>query len=378
MDRKRIGLLILGGYDWVGGLYYTLNLIKTLDSLPDAEKPVIIAFWGNDIAKKHLEELTYPYLDIQPYSKGKIEKYYAKGAQIVLGRDPRANRLISEFNLDSLYPYNYPVRVNSSKKVVAWFPDFQHKFLPALFPEKDIASRDQYLDKIQSRLDHIVFSSHTALGHYNQFYPNSKMTPYVIQFCSVIDFELPVKEDLEKKYGINQPYFICSNQFWKHKNHELVFRALKELKDQNSLNFKVFFTGKEEDPRNPDYFPKIKNYVEENGLTDYVVFLGFISREDQLGLMRDSLAVIQPSLFEGWGTVVEDAKTLGVQVLCSDIEIHHEQLGENAYYFDKDQESSLAEILKQYAQGDLKAKHKYVGVTERLLSSAEAILKALG
>ena len=51
----------------------------------------------------------------------------------------------------------------------------------------------------------------------------------------------------------------------------------------------------------------------------------FISREDQLGLMRDSLAVVQPSLFEGWGTVVEDAKTLGVQVLCSDIEIHHEE-----------------------------------------------------
>ena len=31
---------------------------------------------------------------------------------------------------------------------------------------------------------------------------------------------------------------------------------------------------------------------------------------DQLRLMKESLGVIQPSLFEGWSTVIEDAKAL--------------------------------------------------------------------
>ncbi|MCB0478346.1 MAG: hypothetical protein KDC84_09290, partial [Crocinitomicaceae bacterium] len=94
MDRKRIGLLVLGGYDWVGGLYYTLNLIKTLAVLPDSEKPEIYAFWGNDIAKEHLDKLTYPYLHIQPYNRSNSEKYLTKASQMVFSSDPRARRLI--------------------------------------------------------------------------------------------------------------------------------------------------------------------------------------------------------------------------------------------------------------------------------------------
>ncbi|MCB0478347.1 MAG: glycosyltransferase, partial [Crocinitomicaceae bacterium] len=241
----------------------------------------------------------------------------------------------------------------------------------------DIASRDSYLEKIQTRLNHIVFSSYTALEHYKKFYPKSTMEKYVIQFCSVIDFALPEKRALEEKYGIDSPYFICSNQFWKHKNHELVFRALAFLKKQGSLNFKMIFTGKEEDPRNPEYFGEIKKFVLENQLSDDVSFLGFISREDQLGLMQNAMAVVQPSLFEGWGTVVEDAKTLGVQVLCSDIAIHHEQLEDSAYYFDSVDEKDLAEKMNDFVNHEITEKHHYLAVNERLKESAKAIIHAL-
>ncbi len=39
-------------------------------------------------------------------------------------------------------------------------------------------------------------------------------------------------------------------------------------------------------------------------------FLGFIDRGEQLQLMKNSIAIVQPSLFEGWSTVVEDTKAM--------------------------------------------------------------------
>jgi glycosyltransferase involved in cell wall biosynthesis len=64
-------------------------------------------------------------------------------------------------------------------------------------------------------------------------------------------------------------------------------------------------------------------------IENQVKLLGFINREDQLCLMKNAVAIIQPSLFEGWSTVIEDAKALRAKVIASDINVHREQL--NSY-----------------------------------------------
>ena len=61
--------------------------------------------------------------------------------------------------------------------------------------------------------------------------------------------------------------------------------------------------------------------------------------------MRRSLAVIQPSLFEGWSTVLEDARALGKVVLASDIAVHREQNPPGVHFFDKGSPGALAEAI---------------------------------
>ena len=65
-------------------------------------------------------------------------------------------------------------------------------------------------------------------------------------------------------------------------------------------------------------------------------------------LMRRSLAVIQPSLFEGWSTVVEDARALGKRIAISDIPVHLEQHPPGARVFARDSAESLAAILAEW------------------------------
>ena len=92
------------------------------------------------------------------------------------------------------------------------------------------------------------------------------------------------------------------------------------------------------------------DFAKKNRIDANILSLGFIPREDQLELMKNAIAVIQPSKFEGWGTVVEDAKTLGKQIILSDIPVHREQFGEHGFYFKPDDYMSLAEILTDFPE----------------------------
>jgi hypothetical protein len=57
--------------------------------------------------------------------------------------------------------------------------------------------------------------------------------------------------------------------------------------------------------------------------------------------MKNALAIIQPSLFEGWSSVVEDAKSMNQNLIVSSLNVHKEQLGNQAYYFNPNNENEL-------------------------------------
>ena len=68
-------------------------------------------------------------------------------------------------------------------------------------------------------------------------------------------------------------------------------------------------------------------------------------RLDQIQLLRCADAVLQPSLFEGWSTVVEDARALGKRIFLSDIPVHREQNPPGAVYFDPNEPADLAAAI---------------------------------
>jgi glycosyltransferase involved in cell wall biosynthesis len=69
-------------------------------------------------------------------------------------------------------------------------------------------------------------------------------------------------------------------------------------------------------------------------------------------LMVASQALLNPSLFEGWSTTVEEARALGVSMILSDIGVHREQAAEGAVYFDPLSADSLVEALESLPRLD--------------------------
>ena len=107
------------------------------------------------------------------------------------------------------------------------------------------------------------------------------------------------------------------------------------------------FSGERVDQRHPEWSQEIDRLVRHLGLDQDVFFLGLVPRATQLAVFRRAHVIVQPSLFEGWSTVVEDARALGQRILLSRIPPNVEQAPELGTYFEAGDDQTLAEALAQ-------------------------------
>lgn len=351
VKRRKVALIYKYREDWIGGTYYIHNLIKALNLMEDTRKPLLVVISDEQDFKDLLKEIEYPYLSHVPFncSYNIFERAVNRLSRNILGyKIFDKERAIADISFPVLSERQY----SYGRRKLFWIADFQDHHLPLFFTQEEIEARKTYRDFVVNKGKNIVFSSESAKQDFNELYPLNRLNQFVLQFAVVHPVISPGKgEDARGKYKLPAEYFICSNQFWKHKNHYVILRAIHSLKNMG-IHVHVAFTGKETDYRDPLYYETFKSMAESLEIKDQISILGFISRSDQLYLMRHAIAVIQPSLFEGWSTVIEDAKAIGVQIITSEIPVHKEQLQQYPMkdFFSPNNEIELAECITNLIQ----------------------------
>jgi glycosyltransferase involved in cell wall biosynthesis len=350
-ERKRIGIFLFDGVAWAGGYYYVLSTIKAFNVLPDNEKPHITVFYFSKESLAPVIELKYPYINYLPIEVTctLAERIVNKITRTITGKNIFSPKPYNRSIIDYIFPYNYLTSYPSLEnlKKIYWIPDFQHLYYPDFFSEKLLKRRGDNIKNISEKSDSLVLSSQSAFNDYKKYYPNYRNKIFVVTFASMLpDITSLNWDSIAAKHRINGPYFFSPNQFWKHKNHIVVLKAVKLLKAKN-INITVLFSGHEDDPRDKEYVNGLKKYILDNDLTSNIRFLGFLDRKEQLKILQNALAVIQPSLFEGWSTVVEDSKALNQFVIASALDVHKEQLKNNCLFFDPLKEEALAHVLEK-------------------------------
>jgi len=350
----RIGLIMQGGRSWIGGSEYIKNIILALSSLPDEERSSFeICLLYNQDFETDVQNQLKPYLsnaynlenELEPITffnrlKWKIQRDLFKQL------DPRLHPFLEKNKLDFVYPYFITRNKKPSYCGCPWIYDFQHKYLPHLFAQSDIDSRDKGFTQIADLSPRVVLSSQTAAADFQKFFPNSKCQTEVLHFTTSLPASWYALDPvlIRQKYHLPERFFLISNQFWQHKNHLIVLEALKILQE-TSIYPVVVCTGHIYDYRKPEYIDTILQTISTYGLANQIYLLGLIPRIDQIQLMRHSLAVIQPSLFEGWSTVVEDARCLGKKMILSDFPVHLEQKPLGSVFFERHSPQQLADLI---------------------------------
>jgi glycosyltransferase involved in cell wall biosynthesis len=360
----------------MGGANYVRHLAAALRA---ADSDVRVSFVCGSV-------LARDWQDVEPRVEVAVRPSLLARA---LGRGASLSAALEHAGVEFAYPITYDNEYNlgipfpigaqlGATRWAGWVPDFQHRFLPELFPPDEIRRRDTNIAKLAAEAPRMVFSSESAAADFRAFYPEYATKAAVLTFATT-PFVLP------EEVGANDApprFFLVCNQFWKHKNHLLLFAALHLLRSRG-IRPRVLCTGQLDDYRDRAYAGAIHAALERDGLGEQVTLLGMIPRARQIALMRRAIAIVQPSLFEGWSTVVEDARTLGRPCLLSDLAVHREQDPPGAKFFAPRSAEDLAGLLTEAwthwpagpdraaeAAAHLRAQERLVEVGHRLLAVA--------
>lgn len=143
------------------------------------------------------------------------------------------------------------------------------------------------------------------------------------------------------RYSIpNTEYFLFVGNVYPHKNAQRLIKAFNIFL-QYFPNTLLIFVGKE------DFFHKrLRETIGKMDLGKKIQFYGRVSDEDLGVLYKNAIALVVPSLMEGFGLPALEAMANKCLVLASDIKALKEICGQGALYFDPYDIDDMAEKMK--------------------------------
>jgi glycosyltransferase involved in cell wall biosynthesis len=353
----RVGMVLPLQGMWQGGKNYFGNLLNCCRQYPDpALRLEVFTDRPQDVAQHQCDSIEIHDCPVVSYVG--LRGYPRRAVKKLMGYDPLLLKIMERNHIDLVS--HHGIGRQSVVNTLQWEPDFQHRIFPQFFSRKNLRRRDEYLTNVVL-WGNVLLSSHSAAKDFRRFYPElAWVRTQILHFssASVLEVEPMIRAELTKQFPVQEPYFHLPNQFWRHKNHAVVVEALRQTRPE----IRVICTGPMKDPRDESYVPSLMETVKQAGLEHRFVCLGSVPYRTMVSLMHHSLAVVQPSLFEGWSTTVEESKAMCKRIILSNIDVHVEQAPERGLYFSPDSPQELAAGLERvYAEFDPATEESFVG-----------------
>lgn len=138
-------------------------------------------------------------------------------------------------------------------------------------------------------------------------------------------------------------FLFYPSNFWPHKNHATLIRAFDLfLRVPFSSDLKLVLTGAPGPNRD-----RVMELVRQTGIGDRIVFPGFLPEAQFATLLQQSLALVFPSLYEGFGMPVLEAMGAGKPVLCSNVTSLPEIASDASLLFDPHDPVEISRKIKE-------------------------------
>tara|TARA_B100001142_G_C14241937_1_gene619754 strand:+ start:20 stop:1180 length:1161 start_codon:yes stop_codon:yes gene_type:complete len=372
-------------HKWLGGFNIIMNLIKALYLLKNRKiDPILIV--SKNFKKKEIQNFKNVKVIKSDFflDQNLLSRIYNKISILTFGKSEKYDNFFIKHKIKVLSHTLLPLGKKSLIKSFPWIPDFQYIHYPENFSLKNKFMKNLSNKICAKHSSKIILSSNDVKNDVKKLTLKGFLKSRINSFV----FDIPSKKKitslslLKKKYKIKSKYFYLPNQYWVHKNHILVLKSLKKVITQNK-SIVIVSTGYADDHRSLGYFQKIKDYLKKNNLKQNFQYLGLVPYNDVMSLMYHSVAVLNPSKFEGWSSSVEQAKSMGKKIVLSNINVHKEQNPKRGMYFNPNDFNKLSSIMiKTWENFNLKKEHKFINIAyknlnKRLIKYAEEYQKII-
>ncbi len=217
-------------------------------------------------------------------------------------------------------PTGHQIPTSSSIKKVITIHDLRSLHIQDFLPQ-DIEGLKMAVKKADAIITISNFTKKDIITHLNA--PEEKITVIYngVEQNPIIPSEEKIKPFLSR-YKINKPFFFCLGMV-PRKN---VPRTIEAFASSNLLNDTLLiFAG-----AHGGFLDRYQKLCQKLQITNHIRFLTDVSEEEISILYSQAVALIFPSLFEGFGLPILEAQSYNCPVICSNTSAMPEVAGNSA------------------------------------------------
>lgn len=318
---------------------YIRNLLREL-SLCDTENEYYIYLTGNDYQSFEVPGKSWIKILAKPRWHTIAEQFIMPG-------------LFTRYNLDLVHIPYFNVPLGYSGKYIVTMHDLtmlhfatgKATTLPMpLYFLRQIGYRT-VLDRGLRNASRIIAVSQATKNEIETHYP--EVADKITVTYEGIDpaFMAAVQTNPNPASMVDGPYFLYVGNAYPHKNLEMLVRSFDQsLKGYpDSLKVRLVFVGSDD-----FFYTRLKSYISKTAVKKRILFLTDADDKMLHAYYRNALALVIPSLMEGFGLPLIEALTSGCRVLCSDIPVFHEIGGRQVTYFNPYSVNELSGLFKSF------------------------------
>ncbi|MBN3893021.1 MAG: glycosyltransferase family 4 protein [Nostoc sp. JL31] len=242
-----------------------------------------------------------------------------------------------------------------------------HDFIPLRFPKRFsplTPYHRYYIPQVITQAEHVICNSQSTANDITDFFhiPTSKITP------------IPLAHDRTHFHHLNlttSNYFLYIGRQDPYKNIQRLISAFAAL--PNCKDYELWLVG----PIDSRYTPALKVQVAELGLTNQVKFLDYVPYSELPKIINQAIALVFPSLWEGFGLPVLEAMACATPVITSNLSSLPEVAGDAAILINPYNTAEITEAMQAVATDlGLRSRLSSQGITHSQQFSWEKTGKA--
>lgn len=349
IQKARIAVVLTSEPSDGGKFTYSLSIVDAL-GLFDRRKFELLAFATNPAQWNSVLSPSFSTTVIRKTFRARVARRIIlalpRGHEVwrVFGRrlDPIHRVLIATRPDLVFYPGNDALAHECAVPSAIPIHDLMHRYenrFPEVSKNRLFQLREKHYREVCKQARCILVDSETGRQHVLESYNTESSKIHVLPYVAPRLPESTSGRQAILRLGISRGFVFYPAQFWKHKNHEVIVRALALLKEQGNV-FRAVFVGSDKNSRRD-----VLSLTESLGVRDQITILDFVSQEELAALYRLAGALVMPTFFGPTNIPPLEAFQMGCPVIVSDIYGMREQLGDVAAYVDPNNPKELARMI---------------------------------